>query len=145
MLRQLKDTKEIVFKENTRPVKADKIRYYSDKSFKARLFPKTAVPNLKIVPIQPRVFELPEQQRKRRRFGDSMPDDEGFGHEAPEEAVRIDEDAEATDLLAMGTELARLLEDEDGDSADHLKAALAEFDTPDDEDTPASGLRRLLS
>ena len=85
-VRQLKDTKEIVFKENTRPVKADKIRYYADKVFKSRLFPKTSVPKLEIVPIQPRVFELPKQQRRRRRFGDSMPDDEGFGYEAPEEA-----------------------------------------------------------
>ena len=67
-----------------------------------------------------------------------MPDDEGFGHEAPEEAVRIDEDAEAADLLAMGTALTKLLEDENESSADDLKAALAEFDAPDDEDAPAT-------
>ena len=32
--------------------------------------------------------------------------------EAPEEAVRIDEDAEAADLVAMGAELAKLVEEE---------------------------------
>ena len=137
-VRQLKDTKEIVFKENTRPVKADKIRYYADKVFKSRLFPKTSVPKLEIVPIQPRVFELPKQQRRRRRFGDSMPDDEGFGYEAPEEAVRIDEDAEAADLVAMGAELAKLVEEENEGGSDELAAALSDFDAPDEEDSPAT-------
>ena len=133
-VRQLKETKEIIFKENTRPVMAEKIRYYSDKTFKARLFPKQPVPKLNIVPIQPRVFELPKRQGRRRRFGDSMPDEEGFGHEAPEEAVRIDEDAEATDLVAMGTELAKLLEEENEGGSNDLSAALLDFETPDEED-----------
>ena len=110
----------------------------ADKVFKSRLFPKTSVPKLEIVPIQPRVFELPKQQRRRRRFGDSMPDDEGFGYEAPEEAVRIDEDAEAADLVAMGTELAKLMEEEADGASDELKVALADFESPDDEDNPAA-------
>lgn len=67
-----------------------------------------------------------------------MPDEEGFGHEAPEEAVRIDEDAEATDLVAMGTELAKLLEEENEGGSDELAAALQDFETPDEEDAPAS-------
>lgn len=29
--------------------------------------------------IQPRVFILPQQQRRRQRFGDSMPDEDGLG------------------------------------------------------------------
>ena len=65
-------------------------------------------------------------------------DDEGFGYEAPEEAVRIDEDAEAADLVAMGAELAKLMEEEADGSSDELKAALADFESPDDEDNPAA-------
>ena len=67
-----------------------------------------------------------------------MPDDEGFGYEAPEEAVRIDEDAEAADLVAMGTELAKLMEEEADGASDELKVALADFESPDDEDNPAA-------
>lgn len=137
-VRQLKDTRQIVFKENTRPVKAEKIRYYNDKVFTSRLFPKTAVPKLDIVPVQPRVFELPKQQWQRRRFGDSMPDDEGFGHQAPEDAERIDVAAETTEMIALGERLISLLEEENEDAAGHLKAALADFDDSNDEVTPAS-------
>lgn len=139
-VRQLKDKKEIVFKEGARPVMADKIRYYADKGFKSRLHAAVPVPELRIEQIQPRVFDLPKPQRRRRRFGDSMPDEEGFGYEQEDEVARVDEQAESAELVAMGEQLAKLLEEESGDgAAAELQAALDEFsEDTSDEDSPAS-------
>lgn len=129
-VRQLKDTKEVVFKEGARPVKADKIRYYQDRAFKARLHPPMPVPKLTIEAIQPREFKLPANHGRHRRYGDEMPEqDSGF-----EPVQHTDEAAEASELAAMGHQLAALLEEESAGAADDLKAALADFE--DDSDTP---------
>lgn len=57
-VRQLKSSKQIVFKEGARPAKTAKIRYYSDKHFTQRLLPTAPVPELVIRP-QPQILAPP--------------------------------------------------------------------------------------
>ena len=123
-VRQLKDTKEIVFKEGARPVMADKIRYYRDRAFKSRLLPPLAVPRLDIKAIQPRTFNLPAAQGSRGHYGDEAPA-EGEGYDTLRHS---DETAAASELAAMGHQLAALLEEESAGAADDLKAALADLE-----------------
>ena len=47
-LRELGTEREIVLLENTRPILAEKIRYYSDPVFKSRLFPPASLPTVNV-------------------------------------------------------------------------------------------------
>ena len=100
-VRQLKSTKEIIFKENARPVQAPKIIYYRDKVFTSRLLPALAVPELSLAPVRPRVFELSRKKGRqnatvaqRKQYQDSV--DEAAAVEATREklAEQLEEDTE---------------------------------------------------
>ena len=52
-VRRLDSKKALIFKETTRPILADKIRYYADNLFTRRLFTAPVVPPLDIQPAQP--------------------------------------------------------------------------------------------
>ena len=120
-IRQLKDSKEILFKEGARPVMADKIRYYKDRAFKSRLLPPMAVPRLDIKALQPRTFNLSAARGGRRHYGD-----EGEGLDTMQHS---DEAAAASELAAMGHQLAALLDEESAGAADELKAARADLES----------------
>ena len=115
-VRQLKDSREILFKESQRPVLAKKIRYYSDPVFKRRILPQAAVPLLKVEPIAPRHFDLPEDSADLRDV-----DNDTTSHH-PED------NADLADLTAMAGELEQLLAEEaeanDDDRAASAAAAL---------------------
>ena len=135
-IRQLRSTKEIVFKENARPVQAQKIVYYRDKTFTSRLLPALAVPELSLAPMQPRVFELPEapppaaaaMPSKNAADGQSGAEPKTQADTAQQEASGFDEDgqdeAQRDEYLASGEQLAKLVEEESSESAHELRAAL---------------------
>jgi type IV secretion system protein VirD4 len=50
-IRTLSNKKSIIFKENHRPLLANKIRYYEDKVFQGRICDPTQVPEINITPI----------------------------------------------------------------------------------------------
>ena len=114
-VRQLKDTKEIVFKEGARPIKANKIRYYRDKAFKRRILPPASVPRLKLKPIGPRNFDT------AALVSTDVPT-EG----APVSADRAPqpESTTVTEIEAMGREIAQLMADEHTTSADQARDEL---------------------
>jgi len=104
-VRQLKNTKEIVFKENTRPIKAEKIRYYTDKVFTNRLLPALPIPALEI--------GSPKRLALRDRIASKSA-----------EPIEPEQPLETAEMLAMGEQLARLLEEDKPGSANELKLSL---------------------
>jgi type IV secretion system protein VirD4 len=121
-VRQLKDTKEIVFKEGARPAKADKIRYYTSKHFKSRLLPAAPVPRLSL------------QTHTANSAPTPMPENSGPDDSAPSESTR-DRDREPEALIselaeseAVGREILEMMAAEQNPDAqlarDHLLAAI---------------------
>ena len=99
-VRQLKSSHEILFKESERPVLARKIRYYSDPVFKHRILPQAPVPLLKVEPIAPRHFEIPDASSNVRETENDIP------------LIHPQDDADVADLTAMAAELEQLLSNE---------------------------------
>lgn len=118
-VRQLKNTQQIVFKEGARPAKTDKIIYYKDKRFTARLLPAAAVPELVIKPHP----QIPAPGSMTATHDDFDPQTVGERSRDPEPT--IDEAAEAD---ALGRSIADMMVNEDNSEAiaarDHLLAAL---------------------
>jgi type IV secretion system protein VirD4 len=115
-VRQLKDTKEIVFKEGARPIKANKIRYYRDKAFKRRILPPAPVPRLKLKPVGPRDFDSAMSAGSHITAG-------GDSTVSAERAAESEANA-VTEIEAMGREIARLVSNELTSSGDQAVADL---------------------
>lgn len=103
-VRQLKGIQQIVFKEGARPAKTKKIRYYSDKHFRARLLPPAPVPkiNLSSTPSLTHPNVISQQSRS---------DDS----ELPEALNGQNREPDTNDMAeaeAVGREIAELLSDE---------------------------------
>ena len=111
-VRQLKSSREILFKESERPVLAKKIRYYSDPVFRHRIQPPAAVPLLKVEPIAPRRFDIADPSANAAETDNEAP------------LMHPQDDADISDLTAMATELEHLLNDEAQENDDN-RAALA--------------------
>ena len=99
-VRQLDDQSEIIFLENRRPIRAEKIRYYQDTALQQRLECPSPVPKLEMQRIMPRSFDLPVSPHGVESFGDALPN--------PETTSTAQE---TTELNELGETIAALLEE----------------------------------
>ncbi len=122
-VRQLKNTKQVVFKEGARPIKTNRIRYYQDRAFKGRLLPAAPVPTLDMTITPPPAPWL-------RNDASIANPKEKVDDNNESTAEPFAEQSSTKEIEAMGLEIADLMADEadlDAQLArDHLSAVIHE-------------------
>ena len=98
-VRRLTDQQEIIFRERSLPILAQKIRFYDDPSFKARLLKAQPIPSLTLKEIRPPKFNIPQNIKDP---------------EIKKEIEEIDQQQEEdkNDILKYAEELRLLLSEE---------------------------------
>jgi type IV secretion system protein VirD4 len=89
-VKQLSTNEEIIITEASFPVKANKIRYFKDKSFAQRLFPAPEVPQLKVVGNAIPVFKIAKSEPSKAPI-QSQPQEDLFHPDPPKPAPRLDD------------------------------------------------------
>lgn len=117
-VRQLKNTKQVVFKEGSRPAKTNRIRYYQDRAFKGRLLPAAPVPTLDMTITLPPAPWL--------RNDASNANSEENGDDSNESNIeRFVEQSSTKEIEAMGLEIADLMADETDPDAQQARDDLS--------------------
>jgi len=95
----LPESKEIILVESSSPIKADKLKYFSDKNFKSREIAAPSVPKLNIMENDIPKFNIPtEEEKKAQRTKDPNQSDmfakkqENISDTIPEEQKEQHED-----------------------------------------------------
>lgn len=66
-MRDFPDNQQIILVESSSPIKANKLKYFSDKNFKSRDVPAPIVPKLNIMENDIPKFNIPTEEEKRRK------------------------------------------------------------------------------
>ena len=64
-MRDFPESKEIILVESSSPIKADKLKYFSDKNFKSREIAAPIVPKLDIMENDIPKFDIPTEEEKK--------------------------------------------------------------------------------
>jgi type IV secretory pathway TraG/TraD family ATPase VirD4 len=64
-MRDFPESKEIILVESSFPIKADKLKYFSDKNFKSREISAPIVPKLDIMENDIPKFDIPTEEEKK--------------------------------------------------------------------------------
>ena len=64
-MRDFPESKEIILVESSSPIKADKLKYFSDKNFKSREIAAPIVPKLNIMENDIPKFDIPTEEEKK--------------------------------------------------------------------------------
>ena len=64
-MRDFPESKEIILVESSSPIKADKLKYFSDKNFKSREIVAPSVPKLDIMENDIPKFDIPTEEEKK--------------------------------------------------------------------------------
>ena len=100
-MRDIPQDKEIILVESSSPIKADKLKYFSDKNFKSREIAAPIVPKLDIMENDIPKFDIPTEEEKRAKktkdpnqsdifdkkdesIADTIPEEDNHGEEVLE-------------------------------------------------------------